>query len=124
MYDASREKPTKLLDHLGYYPLGKNLNANMKNDLTNLKPLHNKYYEEIKQISKDNNISLIVVMIPMCTDTKGFDYFKKVNAIYSGIHNHEKKAVEGDQYFSACGHMNDAGARRFTSIIISHFFNK
>jgi hypothetical protein len=123
MYDAAREKPTKLLDHLGYYPLGKNPNANMKNDLTNLKPLHNKYYEEIKQICKAHKINLIAVMTPMCTNTKGLDYFQKVNKVYPEIHNYEN-AVEGDQYFSSCGHMNDTGARKFTSKILKDFFNK
>jgi hypothetical protein len=123
MYDACREKSTKLLDYLGYYPLGKNPNANMKNDLTNLKPLHNKYYEEIKQICLANNIRLISVMTPMCSNVKGLDYFQKVQQVYPEIHNYEK-AVEGDQYFSSCGHMNDTGARKFTAIIINDFFNK
>ena len=123
MYHTATAKPTKLLDHLGYYPLGKNPNANMKNDLTNLKPLHNKYYEEIKHICKTNNINLITVMTPMCSNVKGMDYFEKVRQIYPEIHNYEG-AVQGDQYFSSCGHMNDTGARMFTSIIIRDFFNK
>ena len=123
MYNTIIEKPTKLLNHLGYYPLGKNPNANMKNDLTNLKPLHNKYYEEIKQICAANNITLIAVMTPMCTNVKGLDYFQKVNAIYPEIHNYEN-VVKGDQYFSSCGHMNNTGARLFTNIIIRDFFKK
>ena len=121
MYNAALKKPTKLLDHLGYYPLGKNPNANMKNDLTNLRPLHNKYYEEIKHLCKTNHINLIAVMTPMCTNTKGLNYFEKVHQMYPEIHNYEK-AVEGDQYFSSCGHMNDTGARKFTSIILHDFF--
>ena len=123
MFFNGIHKKTVHLDHLGYYPLGKNPNANMKNDLTNLKPLHNKYYEEIKQICKANNINLIAVMTPMCTNTKGMDYFQKVSKVYPEIHNYEN-AVEGDQYFSSCGHMNDTGARKFTAIIINDFFNK
>jgi hypothetical protein len=121
MYNAALKKPTKLLDHLGYYPLGKNPNANMKNDLTNLKPLHNKYYEEIKHLCKTNHINLIAVMTPMCTNTKGLNYFEKVHQMYPEIHNYEK-AVEGDEYFSSCGHMNDTGARKFTSVILHDFF--
>ncbi len=123
MYNAALKKPTKLLDHLGYYPLGKNPNANMKNDLTNLKPLHNKYYEEIKHLCKINHINLIAVMTPMCTNTKGLNYFEKVHQMYPEIHNYES-TVQGDQFFSSCGHMNDAGARLFTSVIIKDFFNK
>ena len=123
MYNTIIGKPTKLLDHLGYYPLGKNPNANMKNDLTNLKLLHNKYYEEIKQICSGNNIKLISVMTPMCSNVKGLDYFQKIHQIYPEIHNYEK-AVEGDQYFSSCGHMNDTGAKKFTKKILIDFFIK
>jgi hypothetical protein len=123
MYNKATAKPTKLLGHLGYYPLGKNPNANMKNDLTNLKPLHNKYYEEIKQICAANNINLIAVMTPMCSNVKGLDYFQKVKTIYPEIHNYEN-VVQGDQYFSSCGHMNDIGAKKFTKKIITDFFNK
>ena len=115
-------EPTTYLAHLGYYPLG-NKKGNMKNNLTNLKPVHNKYYEEIKQLCKANNINLIAVMTPMCTNTKGLNYFEKVQQLYPEIHNYEK-AVEGDQYFSSCGHMNDNGARNFTAVILNDFFNK
>ncbi len=121
MCNMVMQKPTKLLDHLGYYPLGKNPNANMKNDLTNLKPLHNRYYEEIKHLCKANHINLIAVMTPMCSNTKGLNYFEKVKAIYPEIHNYEN-VVEGDQYFSSCGHMNDVGAQKFTTIILNDFF--
>jgi hypothetical protein len=123
MYETAIGKPTKLLDHLGYYPLGKNPNANMKNDLTNLKPLRNKYYEEIKQICAANKINLIAIMTPMCTNTKGLNYFQKVQQVYPEIHNYEN-AVEDNQYFSSCGHMNDTGAKKFTKKIITEFFNK
>ncbi|TDD75980.1 hypothetical protein [Flavobacterium caseinilyticum] len=121
-YKTATKAPTTYLAHLGYYPLG-NKKGKMKNNLSNLKPLHNKYYEEIKEICRANNINLIAVMTPMCTNTKGIDYFKKVSALYPEIHNYEN-AVEGDQYFSSCGHLNDTGARLFTGVIIKDFFNK
>ena len=95
----------------------------MKNDIRALKPLHNKYYEEIKQLCKANNINLIAVMTPMCENTKGIDYFKKVQLMYPEIHNYEN-IVQEDKYFSSCGHMNDAGARLFTARILKDFFNK
>ncbi|MBA4317574.1 MAG: hypothetical protein C0412_04160 [Flavobacterium sp.] len=120
MYNTATGKPTNILDNLGYHPLG-NKRGNMKNDIRALKPIRNKYYEEIKQICKQNNYNLIAVMTPMCTNVKGLDYFEKANAIYPEIHNLEN-VIEGDQYFSSCGHMNDAGARLFTSIVINRFF--
>ena len=123
MYNTATGKPTNILDHLGYHPLTSNKRGNMKNDIRALKPIRNKYYEEIKQICKQNNYNLISVMTPMCTNVKGLDYFEKANKIYPEIHNLEN-VVQGDQYFSSCGHMNDAGARMFTSIVIEKFFEK
>lgn len=122
MFFNGIHKKTSHLQNGGYFALGTE-KGNMKNDLTNLKPLHNKYYEEIKAICAQNKIRFIPVMTPMCTNTKGMDYFEKVHALYPEIHNYEN-VVEGDQYFSSCGHMNDIGARLFTRVIINDFFNQ
>lgn len=116
-------KKTNILDNLGFYSLANHKNGNMKNNIVSLKPLpHNKYYEEIKNICKDNNISLIVVMTPMCENVVGMDYFGKVKKMYPEIHNYENVVIE-NKYFSSCGHMNDTGARMFTARIIKDFFS-
>nr|WP_315142966.1 hypothetical protein [uncultured Flavobacterium sp.] len=122
MFFNAIHKKTSHLQNGGYFALGTE-KGNMKNDLTNLKPLHNKYYEEIKTICVQNKIRFIPVMTPMCTNTKGMDYFEKVHVLYPEIHNYEN-VVEGDQYFSSCGHMNDTGARIFTATILTDFFNQ
>ena len=122
MYNTFTNKPTNILDHLGYHSLG-HKPGNMKNDIRALKPIHNKYYEEIKRICKENKYNLITVMTPMCSNVKGLDYFVKANKIYPEIHNLEN-VVQGDHYFSSCGHLNNTGARKFTSIIIERFFKK
>jgi hypothetical protein len=54
---------------------------------------------------------------------KGIDYFDKVHKIYPEIHNYED-VVQEDKCFSSCGHLNDAGARLFTTRILNDFFNK
>jgi len=110
------------LDNLGYRPLENHKNGKMKNNIVNLNPLsHNKYYEEIKTLCKQNNINFIAVMTPMCENTKGMNYFDKVKKNYPEIHNYENVVIE-DKYFSSCGHMNDTGARIFTRKIIQNFF--
>lgn len=121
MYNTATDKPTNILNNLGYHPLISKKQGNMKNDIRALKPIRNKYYEQIKRISKQNNYNLITVMTPMCSNVKGLDYFEKANKIYPEIHNLEN-VVQGNQYFSSCGHMNDAGARRFTGVVIERFF--
>ena len=120
MYRSVIRKPTSVLDNLGYHPLV-HKPGNMKNDIRALKPIRNKYYEEIKRICKQNNYKLITVMTPMCSNVKGLDYFERANKIYPEIYNLEN-VVQGDDYFSSCGHMNDAGARKFTAIVIDQFF--
>jgi hypothetical protein len=123
LYNTTFQKPTNILDNQGYYPLIKR-KGNMKNNIVNLKPLkHNQYYEEIKQICKVNKINFIAVMTPMCENTKGINYFDKVQKLYPEIHNYENVVIE-DQYFSSCGHLNDTGARLFTARILRDFFKK
>nr|WP_315223122.1 hypothetical protein [uncultured Flavobacterium sp.] len=124
VFYAAAHKKTNVLDNLGYYPLIKHKNGNMKNNIINLNPLpHNKYYQEIKNICKANNINLIAVMTPMCENVVGMNYFEKVKKVYPEIHNYENVVVE-NKYFSSCGHMNDTGARMFTARILKDFFKK
>jgi hypothetical protein len=117
-------KNNNSLDNLGYYPLVKNKNGNMKNNIVDLDPLpHNRYYEEIKNLCKANNINLITVMTPMCENVTGMNYFDKVKKAYPEIYNYENVVTE-NKYFSSCGHMTDTGARIFTARILKDFFNK
>ncbi|GGF08452.1 hypothetical protein [Flavobacterium limi] len=117
-------KKTNTLDNLGYHPLVKHKNGNMKNNIINLNPLpKNKYYEEIKNICRANNINFIAVMTPMCENVKGMNYFDKVKKAYPEIYNYENVVVE-NKYFSSCGHMNDDGSKIFTAKILKDFFDK
>ncbi|TDP00859.1 hypothetical protein [Flavobacterium sp. 245] len=123
-YKIVTNQTTNALDNLGFYPLKKHKNGNMKNNIVNLNPLpHNKYYEEIKKVCKENNINLITIMTPMCENVVGMNYFDKVKKAYPEIHNYENVVVE-DKYFSSCGHMTDSGAKLFTDRILKDFFNK
>ena len=115
-------KQTIHLQNGGYIALGNEIGS-MEYNLKNVKPIHNKYYEEIKMMCRVNKINLIAVMTPMCDNAKGLEYFKKVNAIYPEIYNYEN-VVQGNQYFSSCGHLNDTGAQLFTGTIIRKFFKK
>ena len=119
--DVLAKKPTNALHNKGYYPLISNKKGNMKNNISALKVIRNRYYEAIKQICKQNNIKLLVVMTPMCENTKGLNYFDKVQQLYPEIHNFEN-VVTDDNYFASCGHLNDAGARIYTKRIIKEFF--
>lgn len=123
LYKTVSQQKTKVLDKGGFHALKMNKKGKMKNDISALNPLKNKYYEEIKQLCKANNIKMISIMTPMCANTKGIDYFDKVKKAYPEIYNYENAVLE-DKYFSSCGHMNDAGAKMFTARIINDFFKK
>lgn len=121
VYEVLSKKPTNMLQNKGYYPLISDKKGSMKNDISTLKVIRNKYYEEIKKICKQNNINLIVVMTPMCQNTKGLDYFDKVKKQYPEINNFEN-IVTNDRYFASCGHLNNEGAIIYTNHIINTFF--
>ena len=121
IYESIIEKPTSNLNNKGYFPLYTRNGTSMKNDYRSLNPLHNTYYEKIKHICKANNIRLITVTTPVCENVKGMDYFEKVTSLYPEIYNLEN-LVQGDEYFSSCGHMNDKGAKIFTQKVIDLFF--
>ena len=121
VYEVLSKKPTNTLQNKGYYPLISDKKGSMKNDISTLKVIRNKYYEEIKKICKQNNINLIVVMTPMCQNTKGLDYFDKVKKQYPEINNFENIVID-DRYFASCGHLNNEGAIIYTNHIINTFF--
>ena len=123
MYASLVHKETNALHRDGFNALTKNQRPMVAADLSKYYPKRNKAYEEIKAVCKANNIQLIALMTPMCSNVKGMDYFDRVKSQYPEIHNYEN-AVEGDQYFSSCGHLNDEGARKFTTIILQDFFGK
>ena len=124
LFNTIIQKKTVATENGGYYALGVNKKGNMKNNILSLNPLkRNKYYEEIKQLCKANNIHFIPIMTPMCENVIGMNYFEKVKNTYPEIHNYENIVIE-NKYFSSCGHMNDNGDRKFTSIIVRDFLKK
>lgn len=123
VYDVALKKQTNTLYNKGYYPLISDKKGKMTNDISSLKAIRNKYFEEIKQICKQNKIELIVVMTPMCENTKGLDYFDEVHQLYPEIYNFEN-VISDDKYFSSCGHLNNEGAQKFTKILLEKIYDR
>lgn len=122
MFFTVLNKKSNVVDQGGFYPLQGN-EEKPESDISLAVPCRNIYYEEIKQLCKQNHINLIAIMTPMCKNTKGLNYFEKVKKIYPEIHNYEN-SVQEDEYFYSCGHMNESGAKKFTAIILKDFFHK
>lgn len=117
---ALHEK-TNALDNDGFYTLKTNQRPMIAADLSKYYPKKNKGYDEIKAICKKNNIHLIAVTTPICTETINRSYFKKIKKIYPEVCNFEDSVVD-QKYFSTCGHLNKAGAIEFTTKFYNAFF--
>ena len=121
MYYSAVHKKTNALENNGFNPLKSNSRKMIPADLSKYYPKRNKAYDEIKAICKTNNINLIAITTPMCMSTINRDYFNHINSVYPEIHRFEN-AVTDDTYFATCGHMNKAGAIKFTKVIFAAFF--
>ncbi|AMO21187.1 hypothetical protein [Flavobacterium columnare] len=116
------EKKSAYLLNGGFTPLiGKG--TELAYDLRLRKAKTNVYYEEIKKICKQNNINCIAITTPICANTKGMNYFKKIKEIYPEIKRYDT-FIDKDVFFSSCGHMNEEGARVLTERVIQDFFKK
>ena len=122
VFFSAINKKSKELDNGGYDALY-NYTEVVPLNLSGFSPSRNKYYEEIRHLCKENRINLIAIMTPVCKNTKGMNYFLEVNKIYPEINNYAN-VIQDDKYFSSCGHMNDIGARIFTTRVLKDFFNK
>lgn len=113
-------KPSKNNENFGFHALV-GIGKKMKYDLTDDLPKKNKDYEFIKTLCSQNKIALIALTTPICENVKNRAYFAAVKKLYPEIHNYED-VVTKSQYFSSCGHMNEAGATIFTQHVIDDLF--
>lgn len=114
-------KKSKELDFGGFSALTSKYDNSVENLEKN--PLRNIYYEELRETCKKNNINLVALMMPVCENAVGMNYFAKVKKMYPEVYNYEN-VVREDRYFKSCGHMNDIGAKIFTAKILKDFFHK
>lgn len=121
MYQSAIHKKTNALNNDGFNALRENKGKLIPADLSKYRPKRNKSYDDIKKICKQNNINLIAITTPMCSNTINRDYFNQIKLVYPEIRNFEN-AVTDDKYFSTCGHMNKAGAIEFTKVIFNAYF--
>lgn len=112
--------PSKHLTSNGFNALIDNKNQLLGYDLSSVAPKKNISFEYIKTLCKEKDIHLLPISTPMCENTKGIEYFEKINEVYPEVINLEP-VVKSDKYFSTCGHMNKKGADLFTNYLIDNF---
>lgn len=121
-FTTIRKSTYDFFKNYGYRAL-MNEGSNLKYNLGGMYPHKNESYELIKAICKRHHINLIAVTTPMCRNVTHPEYFDEVQKMYPEIHRYDAVVTE-DRFFSSCGHMNDAGAKLFTGIILNDFFKK
>ncbi|WP_431243030.1 hypothetical protein ACQ9BO_25845 [Flavobacterium sp. P21] len=77
MFFTALNKKSNVVDQGGFYPL-MGSGEKLKSNLSSWYPSRNIYYEEIKELCKQNHINLVAIMTPMCENSKGINYFEKV----------------------------------------------
>lgn len=122
VFFSAIKKKSNDMENFGFYPLN-SVGKNMKYDLSKRFPKKSKSYEDIKNTCRENNINLIVISTPMCKNTIGLSYFDKIKKVYPEIINYEN-VINDDKYFSSCGHLNNEGAKIFTTHILKDLFKK
>jgi len=122
MIMTASNKESKFLKTNGFVPLEGELNRYNKYDLPKEANKKNKYYDQIKELCKINKVQLISFISPMCSHVRNGDFFSKLKQNvpelfdYSGI-------IKEDSLFASCGHLNEAGARIFTKILLKDHFS-
>lgn len=113
------KKPSSGLENYGFYPLY-GVGKKMSYDLSSYIPKKNSSYEIIKKICLENDINLIAISTPMCSDVKRIEYFDEIKNVYPEVYNYEN-VINDDNFFSSCGHLNQDGAKEFTRVIVNDF---
>jgi hypothetical protein len=73
----------------------------------------NSILDEITNICRKNNIQLTLYISPYCSKTKNMSYIKKLLSKVPNLLDLSKGY--GDKLFSDCGHLNNQGAKIFTT---------
>lgn len=74
---------------------------------------NNNSLEKIEKICKQNNIKLVLFCAPFCSNTKNLDYIKKLKKIQPNLIDYSQ--VINDSLFFDGGHLNNEGAKLFTT---------
>ena len=111
----------KFYDTNGYAPSNGLLHNYKKINLPLEVRQKNKYYDEIVATSKQNSAELISFMAPICSYTNNRDFFSKLKQKVPELYDYSN-FIKVDSMFASCGHLNEKGARVFTSMLLNKHF--
>jgi hypothetical protein len=117
------EKQNNTIKTKGFWGLEGVLHRGAPATLPTKVATQNRYYDEIKQICKAQQVQLIAFEAPFCANSGSREYFAKLKENNPELYDYNS-AVSADSLFATCGHMNTKGAEAFTDFIIQKHFSE
>ncbi|SHG30786.1 hypothetical protein SAMN05443549_103205 [Flavobacterium fluvii] len=115
-------KKTTIVANKGYVALqgnSKYLKGSLPNSIIN----NNAVFDSIRGFCKKNKIDVVYYCAPFCKNNKNKDFTSKLKIKIPELIDFST-AINDDQMFENCNHLNDRGARRFTEILAEELLVK
>lgn len=108
-------KRSKIIENYGFVSLYGN-SFNHDNSLPEEINLKNIYFDKIKEFSTRNNIPIVFFCAPFCKHTKNLHFIKKLKQKIPDLYDFSM-AIQNDEMFKNCSHLNNEGACFFTEYL-------
>lgn len=109
-------KEPKMDFNSGYFPKKGNNGKKMKAKLPNKLKINNKKIDEINSFAEENNLQIVYFFSPYCAEAINLDFSKKLEMRFEKFLNFSQKLPDNKDYFFDCAHLNDNGAKAFSSL--------
>lgn len=107
-------KKTNVIDQKGYVGRFGN-SAELAGGLPTVLLNKNATLDSIHSFIKQNRMKVVFFIAPVCRNSKNQDFISKLKTKIPELKDFSR-ALNEDQLFIDCNHLNDSGARRFTEI--------
>jgi hypothetical protein len=107
-------KKTNVIDQKGYVARFGN-SAELAGGLPSVILDKNLIVDSIQSFVKKNNMKVVFYFAPVCRNSKNQDFISKLKTKIPELKDFSR-ALNEDQLFIDCNHLNDTGATRFTEI--------
>lgn len=109
-------KRTKITENFGFVGI-KGSSSEHKNALPDYINSNNSYFDKIKGYALKNKMPIVFFCAPFCKHTKNLNFTAKLKNKIPELYDFSQ-AVDKDELFNNCSHLNEEGASFFTKIII------
>ena len=82
-----------------------------------------KVYQEINDLCLKMGVKPIYFISPFCSKLIDNDFVEKLDSIVENFYDYSRTITDDNKFYN-CSHLNDAGAKEFTKIIINEFYHK